>query len=373
MLHVSAAFDSGNIEVIDASDPSDIQLAIRKDQGSDHFQWFHFRVSGARGVACTLRITNAAQASYAKAWNGTRAVVSADRETWTRAVTAYEDGQLVIRLTPASDAVYVAYFAPYSHERHLDLVARSAGSPLARQDVLGTTVDGRELDRLVIGHGSRVLWIIARQHPGESMAEWWMEGFLGRLLDPDDALARSLLERATFHVVPNMNPDGSARGHLRTNAVGTNLNRAWDEPSLESSPEVKLVRDQMDATGVDLCLDVHGDEELPYNFISGAEGIPGWTERMASNQSTFCTAYVRANPDFQTTFGYPVDAPGEGNMSMCTNQVAQRYDCLAMTLEMPFKDNADAPDPVYGWSPARSARLGASVLDAVAAVLGSLR
>ena len=43
-----------------------------------------------------------------------------------------------------------------------------------------------------------------------------------------------------------MNPDGSWRGHLRTNASGANLNREWDHPSLEKSPEVKYVRDAMD-------------------------------------------------------------------------------------------------------------------------------
>lgn len=33
------------------------------------------------------------------------------------------------------------------------------------------------------------MWIVARQHPGESMAEWWCEGLLKRLVDPHDALA----------------------------------------------------------------------------------------------------------------------------------------------------------------------------------------
>ena len=54
-----------------------------------------------------------------------------------------------------------------------------------------------------------------------------MQGFLRRLLDPDDALARSLLRAATFRLVPCMNPDGAFRGHLRTNAGGANLNREW--------------------------------------------------------------------------------------------------------------------------------------------------
>ena len=46
--------------------------------------------------------------------------------------------------------------------------------------------------------------------------------------------------------VPNMNPDGSWRGHLRTNASGANLNREWLEPSAERSPEVLAVRNFMD-------------------------------------------------------------------------------------------------------------------------------
>ena len=44
-----------------------------------------------------------------------------------------------------------------------------------------------------------------------------------------------------------MNPDGSWRGHLRTNATGANLNREWLEPSKERSPEVLAVRSFMDA------------------------------------------------------------------------------------------------------------------------------
>lgn len=57
------------------------------------------------------------------------------------------------------------------------------------------------------------------------------------------------LQGATFHVVPNMCPDGSFRGHLRTNAVGTNLNRAWAAPSAAASPEVLHTLAAMDATG----------------------------------------------------------------------------------------------------------------------------
>jgi murein tripeptide amidase MpaA len=50
--------------------------------------------------------------------------------------------------------------------------------------------------------------------------QWFVEGLLRRLLDQADPLCRALRRQATFHVVPNMNPDGSRRGYLvRTRPV----------------------------------------------------------------------------------------------------------------------------------------------------------
>ena len=217
------------------------------------------------------------------------------------------------------------------------------------------------------------VWLIARQHPGEAMAEWFAEGFLERLLDGDDPVSRVLLARCVFYIVPNMNPDGAARGNLRTNAVGTNLNREWLQPSLARSPEVFLVRQKMIETGVDLNLDAHGDEVLPYNFCVGSEGNPGYTPRIAELEQRFKSAWVATCPDFQTTQGYACIQPGQANQTLATNWVAQQFDCLAFTIEMPFKDNADLPDGFTGWSGERSKKLGASVLLPILAVVDQLR
>ncbi|MEM9074221.1 MAG: M14-type cytosolic carboxypeptidase, partial [Myxococcota bacterium] len=260
MIHISDRFDAGNIVVRDlASD--ELRLAIRPDVGNEHMQWFYFRVAGARGRELRWRLENAGEASYPKGWPGYRVCASYNREDWFRVETAYEDGELVVTHEVTEDLVWYAYFAPYSWQRHERVVANTT----AAVDVLTATLDGRPIDRLIHGHGEVPVWIIARQHPGESMAEWLVEGLLERLDDPADALARALKERATFHIVPNMNPDGSVRGHLRTNAAGKNLNRVWADPQTETEPEVHAVRAAMDASGVAVCLDVHGDEALPYN------------------------------------------------------------------------------------------------------------
>jgi murein tripeptide amidase MpaA len=217
------------------------------------------------------------------------------------------------------------------------------------------------------------VWLYARQHPGETMAEWWMEGALDKLTDEDDPVARVLRRECTFHVVPNMNPDGSRRGHLRTNAAGVNLNREWHAPSAEKSPEVLCVRGAMDETGVDFAMDIHGDEAIPANFLAGFEGIPSLTERQTKLFKLFSATLEHVSPDFQTRQGYQIPAPGQANMSMSTTQLAERFGCVSMTLEMPFKDNDDLPDPVFGWSPERSKQLAHACLNALRIVLPELK
>ncbi len=67
-----------------------------------------------------------------------------------------------------------------------------------------------------------------------------------------------VLDEAVFYIVANINPDGSWRGHLRTNSDGKNLNRCWLNPTMDDVPEVYAVLRKMDEVGVDAFIDVHG-------------------------------------------------------------------------------------------------------------------
>jgi murein tripeptide amidase MpaA len=375
-ISISTAFDSGAVDIVDISDYRDLQLNIRADNASEFAQWFHFRLSGASGLPVTLRFLNAAKSAYPDGWIGYHAVASYDRNNWFRVPTTFAGGQMTVKFTPVAQSVYLAYFEPYSWERHLDLLGFAASHEAVQGEHLGTTLDGRDMDLLVVGEpaeGKKKVWLIARQHPGETMAEWFVEGFLERLLDGDDPVSRVLLDRCVFYVVPNMNPDGSVRGNLRTNAAGANLNREWSAPSMERSPEVFLVRQKMLETGVDLFLDAHGDEGLAYNFVAGCEGNPGYSTRQQALEDAFKSAWLQSSPDFQVQFGYPPDKPRKGNMTIATNWIGQQFDCLSYTIEMPFKDNANLPDEEHGWSGARSMKLGAGVLQPILAVIDKVR
>jgi murein tripeptide amidase MpaA len=373
---INSQFDSGNIRVISAQSPEDIQLSINKDNQSDFYQWFHFKLHTQAFVNHKICINDLAKSAYPDGWQDYQAVASYDREEWFRVASSFDGDTLTIDFTPEYSSIYFAYFAPYSYEQHLNLIAQAQMHYDCDHELLGTSLDGRELNLLVIGDadaGKNKVWITARQHPGETMAEWLMEGLLRRLLDEDDGTARALLADNVFYVVPNMNPDGSARGHLRTNAVGVNLNREWAAPSLDKSPEVYHVLNKMEQTGVDLFLDIHGDEALPYNFVAGTEGNPNYNARIAALENTFKQSLMATTPEFQDEFGYDKDAPGEANLTVACNAVGHKFDCLSYTLEMPFKDNADLPDNSYGWSTVRCEQLGEDLLVAIRAVSKQLR
>ena len=375
-MQITSNFDSGNIRVIKADACDDIQLEIKHDNDSEYFQWFHFKLHNVERSEHVLKIINAGKSAYVEGWEDYQAVASYDRVSWFRVPTTYDGENLTITVSPEYDSMYFAYFAPYSYERHQDLIHNAQLSPLCQLQVLGQTLDGRDMSLLRVGEpaeGKMNVWLTARQHPGETMAEWFMEGFIERLLDEDDGVARSVLNNAVFYLVPNMNPDGSVRGHLRTNAKGVNLNREWQNPSMENSPEVFLVANKMKEIGVDMHLDIHGDEALPVNFVAGCEGIPSYNDRMKALEESFKSILLSVTPEFQDDRGYDKDEPGKANLTVGSNWVGEQFKCLAYTVEMPFKENDLLPDPIVGWSDVRSAILGKDTLTAIYHVIDDLR
>lgn len=367
-LEIDSAFDGGNIDPV-AITADGADLAIRRDSNGNWYQWFYFRVGGGAGRELRLRVINAGGSSYAEGWSGYRARVSSDNAHWRLADTSYADGVLEIRHRAEAAQTWFAFFAPYDMERHRRFIGQAAAHRGVTTRSLGTSVDGRDIACLTLGEGPRQVWLLGRQHSGETMASWWMEGAFARLADPSDPVATRLLRTARIHLVPTVNVDGAARGNLRGNAAGVDLNRQWHGPDPKTAPEVAAVLAAMDGTGVDLCLDIHGDETIPHVFIDGCDADPAATAAQIAGVQAFKAALLKASPAFQTRVGYPVTYGGDGAPGMCCRAVARRYGGIGMTLEMPFKDSVEAPDPAEGWSPRASAKMGRSCLEAVLAVL----
>lgn len=366
-LIINSDFDSGNARIVSATSPHDIQVAIKNDTNVPNYaQWFCFTLTTTKSQNYKITITNLDQTAYPEAWDGYQACLSTDGKNWVRAKTTRLEKNLCIEFRAEASQTTVSYYAAYPYSRHQALIQSLKDKPLFTVEVLGKTPQGRSLDLVSIGQGPKKIWFIGRQHCGETMAEWFMEGLIEAL---DQKESQSLFNAATFYLVPNMNPDGTFLGNHRHNAVGTDLNREWLTPHPLRSPEVQVVKERMKLTGVDFFLDAHGDETIPYVFLA----CHPTTTRLSQLQERFKKSLLAATPDFQDEHGYKALPNTPINFNIAINSVSRDFDCLAFTLEMPFKDHDFNPDPVHGWSPQRSKKLASDILQTLATIIPHLR
>lgn len=102
------------------------------------------------------------------------------------------------------------------------------------------------------------MYILGRQHAGESPASFVMEGVISTLLS-SRVESCELRDRFIFKVVPMVNPDGVVVGNYRTNLSGSDVNRKWDFPAKAIHPEVFHIKRKLaeDRKEVRFFLDLH--------------------------------------------------------------------------------------------------------------------
>jgi murein tripeptide amidase MpaA len=368
MVIVNTKFDGGSIIPIDISNHEALNFKIRNDTNSHFAQWFYFQLSNVRDKQLNIKFSELSKTAYPEGWQNYNICVSYNNVDWFRLPTTFDGDNLTFQIAPDVNTVYFAYFEPYSYAKHMELIAyASSSSSHVNHEIIGLTHEGRNIDLLTVGNpkATHKIWIIARQHPGETMAQWFMEGLIHRLLNHHDPVSRTLLTNTIFYLIPNMNPDGAYHGNLRVNSVGVNLNREWISPGLEKSPEVFYTRQKMMETGIDMFFDIHGDEAIPYVFTSGCEHLPSYSEKQKKLDGSFKKYMLQVNPDYQIKEGYVKGQFKDEQMSLATCWIGDHFDCFAQTIEMPFKDNDNLPDEQTGWNGERSYIFGQSLLTTI--------
>lgn len=341
-MSISISMESSNI-IVESESQSDVSLLIRPDTGSKDYQWFYFKDSQpSTGLTRTYRIFNAAEASYPRAWVGYDVLASYDEKAWFRIPTRFDGSHLIWQhRADSGEPISFAFFVPYLSQRRSALLEEAARASHVSRRSLGQSTQGRELDILVFGDENRQdakgVWVVSRQHAGETMAEFATEGFIRRLLDTNDPGTARILSDATIYVLPNMNPDGSAAGNLRANANGVDLNRAWHAPG-DDAPEVKAVLAAIQQTGCDLFIDMHGDETRPFIWLVGP-GVP-ISDDVAAKVQQFEAVLSQRHPEVlpppDEIVNGLMDAPG-----MSVNYMVREYGCPGWIVELPFRETPE--------------------------------
>lgn len=93
-MKIFSNFESGNIHVVTAESPNDIQLTIPADNQTEISQWFHFRLESQPQQEHNFNILNLATSAYPEGWQDYDVVASYDREEWFRIPTEFDGDTL---------------------------------------------------------------------------------------------------------------------------------------------------------------------------------------------------------------------------------------------------------------------------------------
>jgi len=288
---VFQGFEGASLERVEAVAENHFRCHVKGDVDQDkrnrQANWYFFRVEGAAGHEITLDLVNLPGEYNYRPNRG--AVRKETVPVWRDGMGEWRhfdsveydplEPRLRIRLRPRSPQAWVAHVPPYTG-RDLDLLlAGHRGSKWLRVESVGKTVEGRSIPLLTITGPARpaaprkkVVWLMFRQHGWEAGSSWTGEGAVRYLLS---AQAAALREESIWKIFPLCDPDGVARGNVRFNRFGFDLNRNWDVEDKRKMPEIyaqrKAILDWVDAgKPVDLFLSLHNTETSEY-----LEGPPG--------------------------------------------------------------------------------------------------
>jgi hypothetical protein len=279
---IHANFEGGSLEHAEEIAANHFRVSVKgeTDQAGRNRQasWYFFRVDGAPREEIILDIVNLPGEYNYRPNRGaitgdTPPVISYDRKTWTHVRTFEYDPKeprLRLRVKPSASTFWIAHTPPYTNQDLAALRKELLRHRDFREETVGTTPSGRPLYLWTIQNGRprKTVWLMARQHSWESGTSWVAEGALRALL-ADDAHARELRDSVAWKILPMCDPDGVARGGVRFNAKGYDLNRNWDIGDSPLMPEIAaqrraIARWVQSGKKIDLFLTLHNTETAEY-------------------------------------------------------------------------------------------------------------
>ena len=289
-LIFESRFESGNLLCAFRGDnDNSYQLYLQNDTNTTgYIQWFFFRVSNTKkGKRINFNIINMLRKTCLYQ-SGMKIMVystkQAEKENigWHRDcinVMYYPNNLYVFNQTTErkrllysltfdyefkydNDIVYFANCIPYFYSTLMKELNKyeldEENYPFFHRKTLCSTLGGNDLDMFTINSYYDIyksigpsyqdkrkgIVLIARQHPGETVGSYVMQGCIDFLMGNSDE-AKKLRDIYIIKVVPMMNPDGVLVGNSRTSFAGCDLNRRWLKPNEIIHPEVYYTKEMI--------------------------------------------------------------------------------------------------------------------------------
>jgi hypothetical protein len=320
-ISISTQFEAGSASPVERVSETHFRVGVAgeadQDKRNRQASWYYFRIDGAKGRTVTIELTNLLgeynyQSGVHAVTRNTRPVWSEDNRSWEHLEKVEWDDtkkELRFQVTPRTDRLWVAHVPPYTTEHLKTLLADLRRETSVRVESVGKTVQGREIPLVTLNDragGRPVIWIMARQHAWETGTSHMMDAAL-RWLVSSDPEARHFRTAATWKIFPMADPDGCARGGVRYNANGYDLNRNWDNVDPKLMPEIAAQRAALlrwidGGRKIDFFLTLHNQENTDH--VEGLLTLGGFE---ALGRAFYNN--LKENTSFSSRLSGPRDSP----------------------------------------------------------------
>ncbi|MCS7026843.1 MAG: M14-type cytosolic carboxypeptidase [Bryobacteraceae bacterium] len=322
-------FEGGNLGYYERVGPAHLRLGVKgeKDQDGRNRQanWYSFRVEGATpGQKILFDLVDLPGEYNYRPNRGaitqdTPPVIREDQTSW-RHVTDYDydanEPKLRVRVIPQAAVFWLAHVPPYTNRDLMALEKECQNHPAFQRQIIGKSLGHRPLLLWTIAENAGTaskptVWLMFRQHSWEAGTSWVAEGAVRALLSEQGA---ELRRNTIWKIFPLCDPDGVARGGVRFNSLGYDLNRNWDVEDPQRMPEITAQRQAMrdwisQGHRIKLFLSLHNTETAEY--LEGPPNPDATTRALAEklfeklNQTSFDPSRPLSFSEVSTALGVP--------------------------------------------------------------------
>lgn len=217
--------------------------------------WFYFKIVDNPFSSLTFVIENINSSFYPKSWFYYRPFFSKDNISWQQIGHSWlKNHKFFFTIDNLPKEFYLARHIPYSLSRYYQWLA------VLKKEKFFKIHHKKTLDILQVGfnlEGSVI--IVARQHPGESLTSFFIEGVTDELKEN-----KEFLERFKFLIFPLINKESVSLGYHRLDLEGNDYNRLWNTKKIQN---IQIIKEQIKSiSNLRLFFDIHSDETSKINY-----------------------------------------------------------------------------------------------------------
>ena len=200
-------------------------------------------------------VENAGDSFYSKGWFDYKPFSSTDGINWERTSVGIFNGKSFSFNVNQADR-FVSWYVPYTKSNFDSLLSQfnleNIGAKLKNTD--------SGLPYISIGDTNKdCLVLIARQHPGETMSSFFLDGVIKYL----SSLNIEEFKQKSFLIIPFINLQGVKNSTHRYDCSGVDYNRSWNKNHSVIEEVLHLIK----SVNCSMVLDIHGDEVSKNNYI----------------------------------------------------------------------------------------------------------